>query len=473
MAKIFISYRRDDSGFAVDRLYDALAKHVGDPKRDLFIDVDNIPAGVDFVKHLDARVGECEAMLVAIGGHWLDTKDPETGARRLDDPDDFVRIEIESALKRGIPVVPVLFGGARMPKAGDLPESLRGLTRRQAVPVGREGVVDAAARLAGDLGLAGRPAKRGGRAPIYAGSLAILVAAAAGAVVVADPWSRPAPPSVSTPTASTTTRAAAPRVGQVFRDRLSGGGQGPEMVVIPSGSFGMGSPAGEAGRFENEDDTAGRGGRQRTVLIAYEFAVGKYEVTWAEWEACVADGGCGGHRPSDHRWGKGNRPVINVSWEDVQAYADWLSRKTGERYRLLSEAEWEYVARAGTTTAYWWGGSASHEYANYGADQCCSGLASGRDRWVNTSPAGSFSANAFGLHDLHGNVFEWTEDCYVDSYSGAPTDGSARTVSDCSRRVLRGGSWDSSPRLLRSAGRDWINPAGRFSSRGFRVARTL
>jgi formylglycine-generating enzyme required for sulfatase activity len=260
------------------------------------------------------------------------------------------------------------------------------------------------------------------------------------------------------------------RAGDTFQDTLTGGGKGPEMVVIPAGSFTMGSPSSEEGRGGNE-------GPQRTVQINYQFAVGKYEVTWAEWEACVADDGCDGSGPAgaggDEGYGKGNRPVINVDWNDAQAYVQWLSRKTGAKYRLLSEAEWEYAARAGTSNAYWWGGSASHEYANYGADRCCSGLATGRDQWERTSPAGSFPANAFGLQDMHGNVWEWVEDCYGSSYSGAPTDGSARIVSDCSQRVLRGGSWYSYPQFLRSAIRSGLNPTNRNYIIGFRVARTL
>jgi formylglycine-generating enzyme required for sulfatase activity len=167
----------------------------------------------------------------------------------------------------------------------------------------------------------------------------------------------------------------------------------------------MGSPASEAGRDAAE-------GPQRPVTIARPFAVGKYEVTFAEWDACVAAGGCS-HRPGDNRWGRGSRPVINVSWDDITLeYLPWLSRKTGKTYRLLTEAEWEYAARGATSAsapskAYWWGDRASHEYANYGKDQCCDGLKQGRDQWVNTAPVGQFPANPFGLHDMHGNVWEW------------------------------------------------------------------
>lgn len=240
----------------------------------------------------------------------------------------------------------------------------------------------------------------------------------------------------------------------------------PEMVTVPAGSFVMGSPADEEGRRDDE-------GPQRTVTIGRAFAVGKFEVTFAEWDACVAGGGCNGYRPEDQGWGRGNRPVINVSWNDAQAYVQWLSNRTGKRYRLLSEAEWEYAARARTTTAYPWDQSASHESANYGMDLCCGGLAQGSDSWLYTAPVGSFPANGFGLYDMHGNVLEWTEDCYNGSYAGASSDGSAPRSGDCSIRVLRGGSWFSLPRGLRSAFRAWNYPTARDVYNGFRLARTL
>ena len=159
--------------------------------------------------------------------------------------------------------------------------------------------------------------------------------------------------------------------------------------------------------------------------------------------------------------------------DDAQAYTAWLSRKTGKRYRLLSEAEWEYAARAGTTTANWWGNVESHEHSNYGKDDCCAGLATGRDQWVTTSPVGSFPANAFGLYDMLGNVWQWTGDCQNANYNGAPANGSAWGSGDCGQRVLRGGSWTDGPRYLRSSDRVWNNSSDRDSNDGFRVARTL
>ncbi len=214
---------------------------------------------------------------------------------------------------------------------------------------------------------------------------------------------------------------------------------------------------------------------QHLVTISLPFAVGRFEVTWSEWDACVRADGCDSGGPErmggDNGWGRDRRPVINVSWDDAKAYVRWLSEETGQPYRLLTESEWEYAARGGTTTAYWWGDQPSHAYANYGEDPCCEGLASGRDRWVNTAPVGSFPPNPFGLYDMHGNVREWVEDCYRSSYSGARADGSAEWANGRCFRVLRNASWGDSQSQLRSAERD----RGRMrpAESGFRVARTL
>ena len=238
----------------------------------------------------------------------------------------------------------------------------------------------------------------------------------------------------------------------VFRDCNSC----PEMVVVPAGSFMMGSP--DSGGWKGERPA-------HRVTIPAPFAVGKYEVTFAEWDACRADGACWDY-VNDQGWGRRNRPVIDVKWVHARAYVRWLSRETGEQYRLLSEAEWEYVARAGSQTRYAWGDQIGRNRAN------CAGCGS---RWddKSTAPVGSFAPNAFGLHDLHGNVSEWVEDCHHGSYVGAPSDGTAWTRRDCSGHVARGGSWDSSPYGLRSASREGWNPGVDFDDLGFRVARTL
>ena len=232
----------------------------------------------------------------------------------------------------------------------------------------------------------------------------------------------------------------------------------PEMVVVPAGSFMMGSPSHEQGRYDEE-------GPVHEVRISAPFAAGRYEVTFAEWDACLAAGGCG-HRSEDMGWGRGDRPVILVSWEDAKGYVQWLSRRARREYRLLSEVEWEYAARAGTETAYSWGDEIGVNRAN------CNGCGSQWD-FSKTAPVGSFGANAWGLHDMHGNVLEWTEDCWNGSYRGAPRDGGAWLSGDCGLRVLRGGSWNSWPMFLRAAGRDGYGTGIRSNIVGFRVARTL
>ena len=239
----------------------------------------------------------------------------------------------------------------------------------------------------------------------------------------------------------------------------------PKMVVVPQGTFTMGSPASEEGSGDWERP-------QHQVTISNPFAVGKFEVTFREWDACVSEGGCS-HRPDDNGWGRGSRPVINVIWDDAQQYVSWLSRKTGKLYRLLSESEWEYVARAGTTGPFHFGSTISTDQANYRGNYTYGGGSKGVYRGK-TVAVGSFPANSFGLHDVHGNVWEWVEDCSHDNYQGAPSDGSAWvTGGDCDKRVLRGGSWNNSPWFLRSAGRNWIVAGYRYISDGFRVARTL
>ena len=239
----------------------------------------------------------------------------------------------------------------------------------------------------------------------------------------------------------------------------------PELVVVPSGSFMMGSPDSEWGRFNNE-------GPQRQVTISEPFAVGVYEVTFGEWDACVNEGGCKGYQPHGEGWGRGGRPVINVSWDDARAYVTWLSQRTGKQYRLLSESEWEYVARAGTTEPFHTGETISADQANYDSSYTYGSGQKGRYRG-RTVQAGTFSPNAFGLHEVHGNVWEWTQDCWNENYTGAPTDSRAWETGECEQRVLRGGSWGDVPWLLRSADRGKNEPDIRDPKIGFRIARTL
>lgn len=238
----------------------------------------------------------------------------------------------------------------------------------------------------------------------------------------------------------------------------------PWMVVLPAGSFLMGSRASEPGRYDDE-------GPQHRVQVA-SFAVGQYEVTFRQWDACVAAGGCT-TRPGDAGWGRGQRPVMNVSWDDAQQYVKWLSGKTGQTYRLPSEAEWEYAARAGTSTPFAFGKRITTAQANFDGNYTYNGGAKDESR-QKTLPVGSLAKNAWGLYDMHGNVWEWVQDCSHPNYQGAPTDGQAWTAGcSGSTRLLRGGGWDDHPGGARSAFRNHLGPSNRFNITGFRLARML
>jgi formylglycine-generating enzyme required for sulfatase activity len=246
---------------------------------------------------------------------------------------------------------------------------------------------------------------------------------------------------------------------KVFRDVLKDGSLGPEMVWIPAGRFRMGDIQGDG---ENNEEPV-------HWVSVDKCAMGRYEVTFAEYDKFAK--ATNRKKPDDEGWGRGNRPVINVSWYDAVAYTEWLSQQTGEQYRLPTEAEWEYAARAGTETKYWWGNTASHEYANYGKDNCCGGLAKGKDRWKYTSPVGSFEPNPFGLYDTVGNVWEWICSEYENKYKGK--EKLCLSKSHASYRVLRGGSWVLTPSLTRAADRSRDNPDDRSSLNGFRLVRRL
>lgn len=256
------------------------------------------------------------------------------------------------------------------------------------------------------------------------------------------------------------TKEQALKPGQSFKECAR---DCPQMLVVPAGSFTMGSMANEVGHHANE-------GPQHMVSIVKPFAVSKYELTFADWDACVAGGGCNGYEPKDQGWGRGQQPAINVNWHDAQAYVAWLSQVTGKTYRLLSEAEYEYATRAGTTTAYPWGDEIK---LNGQTMANCAGCGT---QWDNkqTAPVGSFAANAFGLYDMVGNVWEWTEDCPHNDYNGAPADGSPWIAGgDCTGRIVRGGSFTFATDGVRSAIRAGITSDFRSLNLGFRVARTL
>ncbi|MCG8443160.1 MAG: formylglycine-generating enzyme family protein, partial [Caulobacterales bacterium] len=246
----------------------------------------------------------------------------------------------------------------------------------------------------------------------------------------------------------------------------------PEMVVVPPGVFMMGAVPGEPGSDASELP-------RHQVRLARSFAVGRFEVTWDQWELCVLDGGCNGGGPvqagGDEGWGRGNTPVINVTYLDALDFVNWLNSMPGvSGYRLLTEAEWEYAARAGAGTAYAWGEAPQRARANYGDDACCGGFAFGYDRWINTAPVGWFAANGFGIHDMHGNVWEWVADCWAPSYVGAPADGGSRGAGcEAGFGVNRGGSWLTQPHMVRAAERLRVAFTTRNSNLGFRVAKTL
>jgi formylglycine-generating enzyme required for sulfatase activity len=247
--------------------------------------------------------------------------------------------------------------------------------------------------------------------------------------------------------------------GTVFRDTLRDSSPGPEMVIVPPGKFRMGDIQGSGDADEQP---------VHLVRIPRPFAMGRYAVTFDEYDLFAR--AMGRTPPDDEGWGRSRRPVIYVSWEDAVAYTKWLSEQTGKRYRLPTEAEWEYAVRAGTETAYWWGDEVRKNRAN------CANCGS---EWDNkqTAPVGSFAPNPWGLYDTVGNVWEWVQDCWHESYEGAPGDGSkvweAEGGGDCTLRVIRGGSWFDVPWGVRSAFRDWDKPDNRHDKLGFRLAQDL
>jgi formylglycine-generating enzyme required for sulfatase activity len=257
-----------------------------------------------------------------------------------------------------------------------------------------------------------------------------------------------------------------PGSGESFKDCA----ECPEMVVVPAGRFMMGSPSTEALRDETE-------GPQHEVLIRNPIAVGKFEITFDQWDACVDAGGCTSNQSPDDEgwWPEEKRPVINVSWEDAKEYIRWISAKTGKNYRLLSESEWEYIARSGSGDRFFFGEEAIKlkNYAIYYSNS------SGK-----TWPVGSKAANPWGLYDIYGNVYEWVEDCWSKNYDrkshSEPVSGSPWRRGKCNSRVIRGGSWEpksysgfNTTRRLRSASRNGANSTLKTSDIGFRVSRKI
>lgn len=237
--------------------------------------------------------------------------------------------------------------------------------------------------------------------------------------------------------------------GDMFRDCE----QCPEMVVVPAGIFVMGSK-----QHKSEQPV-------RVIRVRKPFAIGRFETLHAEWQACLDAGGCT-HKPDDHNWGTVRKPVINVSHDMVHGYADWLTRKTGHKYRLPSEAEWEYAARAGSKSNYWFGDLVGENEVNC---RKCGSPWSG----IGNAPVGSFKPNPWGLYDMHGNAFEWVEDCWHENYEGAPKGLEAWVEPGCQFRVIRGGSWYYYSRMARSANRQKNPGAVKSYWLSFRLVREL
>jgi formylglycine-generating enzyme required for sulfatase activity len=525
--KIFVNYRRDDARDMAARIRDRLAATFGDDN--IFMDVDNLLAGQRFDRELEKALAETDVFLAVIGPRWHEL----LAERRASVERDYVHEEIAGALQRGIVVIPVLIERTPLPRTADLPEDIRDLVLHQKHTVTHERFGRDVEDLVQAIRFARKPAwpGAGGQTARWIGAAALAVLL----LVVGGVWIAtrgPGGETTSTEQAAKSKadaeeaarkkaeeearakraaeeaegrrlaalkveedrkgaeaaakkkaedeaqakRAAAEEAererlavlkaeqdrrraeeqrkrtevgllqpGREFRDCTD---VCPTMVVLPAGEFIMGSTD------SNREQPPHR------VTIQRPFAVGKFEVTFAEYDACTADGGCT-YRPSDQGWGRGRRPVINVSWHDAKEYVAWLSRKSGKTYRLLSEAEWEYAARAGTTTRYAFGDTISKSQAQYGADR--------------TAEVGSFAANKFGLHDMHGNVREWVADNWHYDYMGAPLDGTVWQGGNVYLRVLRGGSWKYVvPDGLRSALRFSDQPTDRGNDDvGFRVSRTL
>jgi len=451
--QIFISYRREDTGYAAKFLHERLAQEFG---RDLvFIDVDAIAPGKDFEAELQDAISRCNVFLALIGSRWLEARD-KSGMRRLDDPADLVRNEIATALSLGVrSIVPVLFDGTPIPERASLPQEIRELLLRQSMTVRQTHLENDIDQLI--AALKPEASKPGSPRPI--------------AVIVGARDERQV-------------RHLIPGNGRAewFKD-LS---VGPEMVVIPAGSFLMGAPKEERGSRKNERP-------QITVKIPMPFAVSRKAVSVLEFgQFCRAAqhypvGGAiysSGGKPlfdADKNYGNpgfkqgDDHPVVCVNWYDAKAYVQWLCEKTGQVHRLLSSSEWEYACRAGTTTPYWWGKTLSRHRARWGDDGIL-GLPSFRR---GTVPTDSFESNPWGLYQMHGNVDEWCEDTIEESYSGWPTDGSAWqggttwTLEQSPLRTIRGGAWNHNANVLRSAYRSGTFATERNNEIGFRVARTL
>jgi formylglycine-generating enzyme required for sulfatase activity len=460
---IFISYRRVDSSDVTGRIYDRL---VATFDRNLvFKDVDSIPFGVDFREHLDQAVSHCQVCLAVIGRTWLEVSDQE-GRRRIDSSQDFVRLELESALRRNIPVIPVLVSGARMPAPDQLPFSLQSLAYHHAAQVRSDPDFhrDMDRLIVGiqqHLGIAQPPSPQPLQ-PMKAQQVWRRVVPEINPKmfipVLQKPAQRKQPFTFEVVTVNDKGQEIDRKPGQAeYRTEDLGNGITLGRVAIPGGTFEMGSK-----EEENEQPI-------HRVTVA-PFWMGKFPVTQEQYEAVM------GTNPSKFKGAK--RPVEQVPWPDAALFCQRLSEKLGNQYRLPSEAEWEYVCRAGTKTPFYFGETITTALANYrGTDWEYDGKTypgnygkgpRGQFR-EQTTPVGKFPANGLGLYDMHGNVWEWCADHWHKSYQGAPSNGSAWTDKNNDFRLLRGGSWHFNPRHCRSASRYYSNARVENFNIGFRV----
>ncbi len=484
--KVFISYRRDDVPGDARGIRDALAKRFG--KSSVFMDVNNLFPGERFDEEIAKALAASDVLIAIIGPRWMDL----LKAKAASGEPDYVCKEISQALKRRITVIPVRVGReGKMPPVPapvDLPRDIRDLSFHHKHDVAQE-------RFGRDVDELVLVLRRWLGSPMHkwrAIGVAAVLAIVGTVIYLEGPpihW-----PVSTVPSAPTLVMEALPGSGQSFRDTLANGQPCPwcpELVIVPSGWFMMGSPEMEEGHFSKWDknpDFRQTAEDQTPVNIPAPFAVGKFAVTRGEFAAFVEDAksklerGCftGMNRQLEAgKWWQSpgfmqsdRHPVVCVNWDDAAAYIAWLSRKTGKAYRLLSDAEREYVTRAGRTTPFWWGSSISPAQANYDATSSYGGGPVGEWRKQPLAVDG-FDANPWGLYSVHGNVWEWTADCWNEKNAGNPGNGSARTSGNCSLRVVRGGSWIDLPRSLRAAHRDWGTALNRDYSRGFRLARAL
>ena len=480
MSCIFISYRRDDSEGEAGRLFDDLVQHFGEEA--VFMDVTDIQAGRDFRKAIDESITSCDVLLAVIGKTWLDIKN-DTGQRRLDDPLDLVRFETASALKRDIPVIPVLVHGAKMPAPDQLPEDLRDLHFRNCCEVSHarwssdvQVLIQAlAAFVHPHVPPSPPPSKQTQHLAKWMGLAAVLCALLLAAIlIIKRKPSAPLKPPIQA-TIKTVPAAASVPVSTVIPPSLTE----PEMLSIPAGIFTMGSPSNESGHKDNE-------GPVHEVNVP-AFELGKFEVSVEQFQAYVDDSPdtqsdttpCSvwkGRWQADKtlNWKSPGfpqspkNPVVCVSWVDAKHYVDWLNTKNSRKgFRLPSESEWEYAARAGTAGPRYW--PPEEEACHYAVTAIVSAEC---QPFGHTMPVGGRTDNNFHLFDVLGNASEWTEDCWNNSYTGAPANGDVWKDGNCNLRAVRGGSWMHGLAEVRSAFRTGFAPSFRSDQIGFRIART-